>query len=527
MMGLRTVLHHLSSFSKKCHTRPPRWPFPGPLVSTTHSLCPSVPPSLLTPRHLASPPLRRLCSTAPPLASDDITPLARQLAARVRATGAMTVAEFMNEVLVHPLQGYYTRQSQVGQHGDFVTAPEVAGMYGEMLAVWLLHEWQKLGAPQPLQLVELGPGRGTLMADILRVVNRLAPEAEIAIRLVEVSATLAETQAQSLGVRLSSPPLSESDAQNRLTLPGDSQSDAQDRLTSPTNNQSESDGQLTSSISQSSGSVRSSEAPSDQSGTGTELTSRPAVQWPLSGTTVTCGRAVTWHDRLTDVPEAFSLIVANEFFDALPVHQFRRTEAGWGEVLVDLCDEQTAQFRFVLARGRTPACVFIDEEAVAGRDELEVSPRAAMLAAELAERVASDGGAALVCDYGHSGDRGDTLRAFRNHQCVDPLLAPGSADVTCDVDFSQLARAVGHDVMSFGPVEQRHFLAELGLQARLERLTASAGPDRVTQLKAAYDMLTGEMGERFKMWALLPATARPILEWYPPVGFSPASEQFS
>ena len=90
---------------------------------------------------------RPLCTAVPPPSSanitppstndiiqpsDDVTPLARQLAARVRATGAMTVAEFMNEVLIHPLQGYYTRQRHVGQHGDFVTAPEVAGMYGEV-----------------------------------------------------------------------------------------------------------------------------------------------------------------------------------------------------------------------------------------------------------------------------------------------------------------------------------------------------------------------------------------------------------
>ena len=82
--------------------------------------------------------------------------------------------------------------------------------------------------------------------------------------------------------------------------------------------------------------------------------------------------------------------------------------------------------------------------------------------------MAAFGGAALVSDYGHSGELGDTLRAFRSHRCVDPLLNPGDADITCDVDFSQLSRAVGGDVLSYGPVTQRHFLAEMGLATRLE-----------------------------------------------------------
>ena len=139
--------------------------------------------------------------------------------------------------------------------------------------------------------------------------NRLTGDAEIAVRLVEVSRTLAETQAQTLGVQ--------------MTSPTGSQSDCEERLTSPTDSQSRSDEQLTATAGQSRSSESRTHSASGESEDSVEQTSLSASQWEqLSGTTA-CGRSVTWHDRLGDVPEEFSLIVANEFFDTMPVHQFR------------------------------------------------------------------------------------------------------------------------------------------------------------------------------------------------------------
>ncbi|XP_037073547.1 protein arginine methyltransferase NDUFAF7 homolog, mitochondrial-like [Pollicipes pollicipes] len=457
--------------------------------------------------------LGRLFCAAAGRPADAATPLARQLAARLRAVGPMTVAEYMSEVLVHPLQGYYSARADIGAHGDFVTAPEVAGMYGEMLGVWLVNEWQKLGAPQPLQLVELGPGRGTLMSDILQVVDRLAGDVQLSVHLVEVSRPLAHVQASTLGVRMTSASDGLSDSGSGTASSRRDQSEPGGRAASSSAGHSESGGRTSQSGDQS--------APPEQMTLPSGDESDAETCDVLRGTTAR-GRDVLWHTRLQDVPEAFSLVVANEFFDALPVHQFRRTDAGWREVLVDLAEDEPHRLRFVLARGRTPACLYIDEEAAAGRDELEVCPRAGLLTSHLAARLAQDGGAALICDYGHTGDRGDTLRAFRKHKCVEPLLAPGSADITCDVDFAALARAAGPEVLKFGPVSQRQFLAEMGLATRLERLLTSC-PERADQLRAAYSMLTGDMGERFKMWALLPATAAPILRWHPPAGFAAAA----
>ena len=128
------------------------------------------------------------------------SPLADIIAARIRGNGPMSVSEFMAECLLHPVHGYYTRREVFGAHGDFVTAPEVSQMFGEIVGAWLIHVWHQAGRPAPFVLAEAGPGRGTLMADILRTARldlEFLSGAEIV--LVEASARLRGVQRQTLG----------------------------------------------------------------------------------------------------------------------------------------------------------------------------------------------------------------------------------------------------------------------------------------------------------------------------------------
>ncbi|XP_075002733.1 protein arginine methyltransferase NDUFAF7, mitochondrial isoform X2 [Calonectris borealis] len=365
------------------------------------------------------------------------TAMLRHLLLKLRATGPVTVAEYMREALTNPSQGYYTRRGGIGESGDFVTSPEIS----QLIGIWYISEWIATGKPKAFQLVELGPGRGTLIDDILRVFNQLASllsKCDVSIHLVEVSPKLSEIQA--------------------LMLTG--------------------------------GKVQSN--PEDKS----------AYMKGISKT----GIPIFWYRDIQDVPPGYSFYLAHEFFDALPIHKFQRTEKGWREVLVDIDPEVPDQLRFVLSPSSTPATQnFIQPEET--RDHVEVCPEAGVIIQRLACRIEEDGGAALVADYGHDGTKTDTFRGFQNHKLHDVLRAPGTADLTADVDFSYLRKMTQGRTATLGPIKQWEFLKNMGIDLRLQVLLQNSR-DSATheQLLHSYDMLMNpkKMGDRFNFFALLP-----------------------
>ncbi|KFV67700.1 NADH dehydrogenase [ubiquinone] complex I, assembly factor 7, partial [Dryobates pubescens] len=344
-------------------------------------------------------------------------------------------------------QGYYTRGGGIGESGDFVTSPEISQIFGELIGIWCISEWIAMGKPKVFQLVELGPGRGTLTDDILRVFNQLASllsKCDVSIHLVEVSPKLGETQA--------------------LMLTG--------------------------------GKVQSN--PEDKSAY-------------MQGVTKT-GIPIFWYRDIQDVPAGYSFYLAHEFFDALPIHKFQRTEKGWREVLVDIDPEVPDQLRFVLSPSSTPATEnFIQ----ARRDHVEVCPEAGVIIQRLACRIEKDGGAALVADYGHDGTKTDTFRGFRNHKPHDVLKAPGTADLTADVDFSYLRKMTQGKTATLGPIKQREFLKNMGIDLRLQVLLQNSHDTETReQLLHSYDMLMNpeKMGDCFNFFALLPHQRFPHLD---------------
>ena len=348
-----------------------------------------------------------------------MTPLELKLRSLIDANGPMTVAEYMAHCLGDPEHGYYTTRDPFGAGGDFVTAPEVSQMFGEIVGAWLVHTWRLVGAPSPVRLVELGPGRGTLMADILRVARKAPDFANaISVHLVETSPVLVGRQREALAA---------------------------------------------------------------------------------------FGLEVRWHGAVFDVPEGPLLLVANEFFDALPIRQFIRVEGIWRERAIGLRDGQLA---FGLGPGRLETPIEAADGCV-----LEIAPASDALAAEIAARIREHGGAALVIDYGHAETAvGDSLQAVRNHRFADPLGAPGAADLTAHVDFRALAaRASAEGVAVHGPIEQGAFLLALGLLQRAGQLGADASQSTRAALRAAVERLAGpqEMGGLFKVLALTPEGVTP------------------
>ena len=342
-----------------------------------------------------------------------MTALAQILAARIRAHGPMSLADYMAECLLHPQHGYYTTQNPFGSSGDFITAPDISQMFGELLGLSLAQAWFDQGAPNPFTLAELGPGRGTLMADVLRA-TKAVPGFHAAMRvvLVEASPRLRATQAQALhGYR------------------------------------------------------------------------------PL------------WADSVQDLPRHPLFLVANEFFDALPIRQFQRAGLGWRERLVGLSGE-------ALSFGLGPVVPIADLTDrladTAQGDIVEICPQAPAIMAEIAARMA-DQGAALIIDYGGWRSLGDTFQAVQAHQPVDPFATPGQADLTAHVDFAALAASAHPAAHVY--TTQGTLLSALGLAQRSARLAQNLSGAALHSHLDATQRLTAptEMGSLFKVLALYPA----------------------
>ncbi|WP_188899928.1 class I SAM-dependent methyltransferase [Caldovatus sediminis] len=322
---------------------------------------------------------------------------------------APPAAERLDRFMARAAAAYYAARDPFGAAGDFTTAPEISQAFGECLGLWAAVTWALMGRPDPVLLVELGPGRGTLMADALRAAAEVAQPFRRAVRvhLVEASPRLRAAQRARLG-------------------------DA----------------------------------------------------------------VAAWHDDPAALPPGPALLLANEFLDALPVRQFVRRGAAWRERWV----ADGAFLELPPGEDAPPLPPEAPEGAV-----LEVNEAARALAAALGARLAAQGGAALILDYGPAeGGFGDSLQAVRAHARADPLAEPGSADLTAHVDFAALAaaaRAAGAAV--HGPLPQGVFLQRLGLASRAAMLAAARPAQAAAQLSAAHRLMAPEgMGRLFKALCL-------------------------
>ncbi|UYV79578.1 NDUFAF7 [Cordylochernes scorpioides] len=364
--------------------------------------------------------------------------LNKYIISKIKTTGPISVDEYTKEALTNPRGGYYITQDSIGEKGDFTTSPEVSQMFGELVGVWFLNEWNKIGQPKPLQVIELGAGRGTLMDDMLRVFKKVPDyENNISVHIVEVSEKLRKEQKRKLGYN------------RRLEL------------------------------------------------------SKYKVP-------------IKWYSSLDEVPKAFSFIVANEFFDALPINKFHKQDGEWYEMLVDV--DNLDRFRYVLFKTLKRRLIDKDES----RNHVEICTEGGVMVQKMAARIKEKGGLALIIDYGHQGTKEDTFRAFRRHKLADPLVNPGTCDLTADVDFKYLTKCVADHALVYGPVTQSSFLKNMGIQLRLERLLRNAPQDSREQLISGYHQLVDEdkMGSRFKVMALYPPVLTDLLKTCPPAGFS-------
>lgn len=343
----------------------------------------------------------------------DTLTLEQQIELQIRTSGPMSVATYMGLCLTHPSKGYYRTGEPIGTSGDFITAPEISQMFGELIGFWLVNLWQQMSEPKAFTLLELGPGRGTLMADILRVACR-APGFRDALNL-----RLFET----------SPPLM------------------------------------------------------------AEQQAKLEVYDPK------------WLQNFDNFEDGPILVVANEFFDALPIRQFVRKADGWHERQVGLVEGSRA---FGLSPTPIPSTAMPDAVANAEPDTmLEVCFGGAEVMRQLAKAVAKQGGSMLAVDYGYAQTQtGDTLQGVRRHAYADVLEAPGETDISAHVDFGALGNVARQAGLATQPLAtQGQFLTRLGIAERAAALSR-ANPASAADIRAAHDRLTAEdqMGTLFKVF---------------------------
>lgn len=363
-----------------------------------------------------------------------MTPLARLLRERIAAGGPIAVDAFVAEALGHPEFGYYRRGVPIGRAGDFITAPEISQVFGELIGLWAVTVWETMGRPDPTRLVELGPGRGGLLADALRAIGQTRPAAlaALAVELVEINPVLRGHQRAALA-------------------------------------------------------------------------------------TAGLARPIAWRDAFSAIPPGPCILIANEFFDALPVRQIVRAGGCWRERMVAI--DPGEGFDFALGPAVTLDLPETLDDCEEG-DVVELCPAAEALAAAIAGHVAGDGGAALILDYGYGRPSfGDTLQAVRAHRIAPPLADPGETDLSHHVDFPALQRAAASaGAATYGPTPQGLFLGRLGIDIRTQALVAAA-PARAAEIEGAVRRLVhpGRMGVLFKTLAI----TDPRLP--PPPGFDPPS----
>lgn len=329
----------------------------------------------------------------------------------IHENGPLSQSRFMEFALHHPLHGYYRSREAVGH--DFTTSPEISQVFGELMGAWAIDYYQKLKEPKNMSLIELGPGKGTLMADFLRT-------AKISKSFIEsINVTLVETNPLLKAIQLK-------------TIPS----------------------------------------------------------------------SATWTLRFEDIPLSSSplIIIANEFFDALPTDCYVRKDDVLYEKRVAVKDGKLAFTPIMLQDSRGP------------NQTWEESPTAAILTHEICTRLLKQTGVFLCVDYGYERGAGDSLQALFKGELSDPLTHVGQSDLTCHVNFDQLKGiALSRGLSVLGPLSQGQFLKMIGIDMRIEMLKRE-NPSQKASLEAAAIRLTHpqQMGDLFKVMAIFsPSTVAP------------------
>ncbi|MCT4635671.1 MAG: SAM-dependent methyltransferase [Rickettsiales bacterium] len=354
--------------------------------------------------------------------------------------GSITMAQFMSEAMYNLNEGYYIQHTPIGKDGDFVTSPEISQLFGEMLGIYVVDSWIKLGSPDKFNLVELGPGRATLMEDLLRATKHIENfHQTLNIHFLETNKRLIEIQKQRL------------DAYN-----------------------------------------------------------------------IFC----KWHNSIYSLPNDLPIVVlANEFFDCLPINQYVKEKDVWYERSVTLNLEEYNIIKTVIPDSLSNS---LNEEHPNSQDLsiVEICYPALEIIQHLAEIFKKTPGYLLAIDYGYDINPLErtaynyTLQAIKDHKYHPIFNDIGRADLTAHVDFFALKKsALANNCKTYGSVPQGELLKNLGIHIRAEMLKKNASPEVQKDIDSRLNRLIHpkQMGELFKAIAIY-SKKLPV-----PIGFEASS----
>lgn len=420
-----------------------------------------------------------------PIEINNLTDLLLQT---IKTTGPISLSSFMRQCLTHPDFGYYTTRDPLDlATGDFITSPEISSMFGEMVGLWLYATWLSQGKPSKIRFIEFGPGKGTLAHDSLHTFNKFVNNSKKAVS-IEINMIEASTILR----------------QEQYKLLCD-----------------------------------------------TSKSSFTTTSEGFNVSTTKWNNNIKWVDTEKDIEsdDSANYILAHEFFDALPIKSFQKTENGWRELMVehtasvnnnqpllsgqkleDFDGSLYTDFHLTLSPIETPASkiptMSSRYRALADGTRIEICTEAELYLSKIIQLVNNNktSGGALIVDYGLSnGIPENSLRGIYKHKFVSPFFRPGDVDLSIDVDFENLKLILKNHCQPFGPVEQGVWLHELGIGHRTEQLIlATKDFNQQERIYQSYKRLTGTddkgMGSIYKFLCLLPKGAKT------PVGFGGSVE---
>ena len=352
--------------------------------------------------------------------------LKKILEKRILNFGPMSISDFMIESNQNPNFGYYNTSFPFGKKGDFITAPEVSQMFGELIGLWIVDCWQKMGEPKKFNIIELGPGTGILILDALRAINlnQKCKKACNKIYLLEISNKLKKIQKKNLLKK-----------------------------------------------------------------------------------NFNFFNKIEWVNTIEKIEDSPFVLIANEFFDALPVQQIELTQKGWRERLINF-NNNKKKFYFTLSNHRTLLEKFLPnllEENIKIGEIYEVPVQMIVLLNEIFKKISKIKSFILIIDYIKKETYGSTIKSIKNQKILNPLKHPGLSDMSVNVDFNIIKRiSKNFNLKQHGPKTQRNFLIKLGILERAKILNKNAKLKERKNINSSLDFLINEnkMGKIFQAISL-------------------------